>query len=83
MERHETESELRTTKRITAPALAVAGFVAIAAFLLLSGHRAHVLGVLPWLLLLACPLLHLLAHGGHGHDARRRGAGDRDSGGGA
>ena len=47
------------------------GFFAIAAFFLLSEHRAHVLGVLPYLLLLACPLLHIFmhrGHGGHKHD---------------
>ena len=38
----------------------------IAAFLLLSEHRAHVLGAALWLLLLACPLLHLFMHGRHG-----------------
>ena len=42
------------------------GFLTIAGFFLLTGHRAHVLGALPFLLLLACPLLHLWHHGGHG-----------------
>ena len=41
------------------------GFLAIAAFFLWTEHRAHLLGVLPYVLLLLCPLLHLL-HGGHG-----------------
>ncbi|MBI3530813.1 MAG: DUF2933 domain-containing protein [Betaproteobacteria bacterium] len=43
-------------------------FIAIAAFFLLLEHRAHVFGVLPYLLLLACPLLHMFGHrhGGHG-----------------
>ncbi len=43
------------------------GFAAIAALLFFSEHRAHALGLLPWLLLAACPLLHLFMHGGHGH----------------
>ncbi len=38
---------------------------ALAAVLLVIDHWAHVFGVLPYLLLLACPLMHLL-HGGHG-----------------
>ena len=42
------------------------GFVAIALFFLLTEHRAHFLGVLPYLLFLACPLMHLFHHG-HGH----------------
>ena len=39
---------------------------AIAAYFLLSEHRAHFLGALPWLLILACPLMHVFMHGGHG-----------------
>jgi hypothetical protein len=53
----------------------LAGFLAIAAFFLLTEHRAHLLGILPFLLLLACPLMHLFhhaGHGGHGHDQPER-----------
>ena len=39
--------------------------LAIAAFFLWTEHRAHVLGALPWLLLLACPVMHRLMHRGH------------------
>lgn len=42
------------------------GFAAVAAFFLFSEHRAHALGVLPYLLLLACPLMHVFMHRGHG-----------------
>ncbi len=42
------------------------GFTAAAAFFLLTEHRAHTLQWLPWLILLACPLMHLFMHGGHG-----------------
>lgn len=42
------------------------GFVTIAGFFLLTEHTAHVLGVLPYLLLAACPLMHLFMHHGHG-----------------
>lgn len=41
-------------------------FGGIALYLLLSEHRAHVLGALPLLLLLACPLMHVFMHHGHG-----------------
>jgi hypothetical protein len=50
--------------------LAVAGGV-----LLFTEHRAHVLGLLIWLPLLACPLMHLFmhhGHGGHGHQGDGR-----------
>jgi hypothetical protein len=45
------------------------GFLLIAGFFLRTEHRAHLFGILPFLLiLLACPLLHLFMHGGHrGH----------------
>ena len=39
---------------------------AVAAYFLLSEHRAHFFGALPFLLLLACPLMHVFMHGGHG-----------------
>lgn len=52
------------------------GFVAVAGFFLFTEHRAHLLGWLPYLLLLACPLMHLFMHGGHGgHGGRRHGQG--------
>lgn len=47
--------------------LATAGFLAVAAFFLTTEHRAHLFGLLPFLLLLACPLLHVFGHGGHKH----------------
>jgi len=39
-------------------------FIVIAGFYLVTEHRAHLFGYLPWLLLLACPFLHLFMHGG-------------------
>ena len=39
----------------------------VAAYFLLTEHLAHVVGALPFLLLLACPLMHVFMHGGHGH----------------
>lgn len=41
------------------------GFLLIAGFYLMTEHYAHVVPFLPWLLLLACPLMHLFMHGGH------------------
>ena len=46
-----------------------AGFLGVAAFFLITEHTAHVLGAVPWLLLAACPLMHLFMHHGHSsHD---------------
>jgi hypothetical protein len=46
------------------------GFLAIAAYFLFSEHRAHFINWLPFLLLAACPVMHIFhGHGGHGgHD---------------
>ena len=51
--------------RAWAASLAMLGL--IGAFYLLREHWNHVAGVWPYLLLLACPLMHLFhRHGGHG-----------------
>jgi hypothetical protein len=54
--------------------LVLLAFLAIAAFFLITEHRAHVLGVLPYVLVLLCPLLHLLMHGRHGSGHAGHGA---------
>ncbi|WP_420389495.1 DUF2933 domain-containing protein [Marinobacter sp.] len=41
-------------------------FAVIALVLLWGEHKVHLLGALPWLILLACPLIHVFMHGGHG-----------------
>lgn len=54
------------------PVIATVGFLLIAAFFLTTEHRAHLFGILPFLLILACLLLHVFMHGGHGsHDSPR------------
>ena len=45
--------------------VALCVFLGIAAFFHITEHTAHVLGVLPYVLL-ACPLMHLFMHKGHG-----------------
>ena len=55
---------------LTSPAgLVMIGFLAIAGVYLWMEHRAHLLGVVVWLPLLACPLMHLVMHHGHGGHA--------------
>jgi len=58
--------------------VALLAFLAIAAFFLLTEHSAHVFGVLPYALLLLCPLLHVFMHnGGHsGHNEEQHPQGD-------
>jgi hypothetical protein len=45
--------------------LALLSAAAIGAFFILREHWEHVLGLLPYLLLISCPLLHLFGHGHH------------------
>ena len=57
----------------TKTGIVLIGFLLVAGFFLLTEHTAHVFGVLPYLLILACPLMHLFHHhGGHGgHEDHR------------
>ena len=46
---------------------AALGFGAVVAFFLVTEHRAHLYGALPFLLVLACPIMMFFMHHGHGH----------------
>ena len=61
----------RISKRLL-PLLLILG---ILAFFLTAEHRAHAFGILPYVLLLLCPLLHLLHGKHHGGDVHA----DRDA----
>jgi hypothetical protein len=54
-------------------------FGAIALFFLWKEHSVHILGAVPYLLLLACPLMHFLMHRGHHHHDASREARDGHS----
>ena len=66
--KHESDNADAMTSRTN---IALIVFLIIGAFFLITEHRAHLSGWFSsygiWLLLLACPLLHLFMHGGHGH----------------
>ena len=80
--RHQPDSGNGTKSRAKWVLIA---FIAIAAYFLITEHKAHLSGWLAsygiWLLLLACPLLHLFMHGGHdhggNHDHQQQGKGDK------
>ena len=70
---HDHEHPESSNSQRTVSRFVFFGFVAIAAFFLITEHRAHLFGWLPFLLLAACPLMHVFHHRGHGGDH-----GDRD-----
>jgi hypothetical protein len=43
-------------------------FVIIGGFFLWTEHKAHIMGALPYLILLLCPLMHVFMHHGHGKE---------------
>lgn len=49
--------------------LALIVVLAVVGFFLVTEHQAHLFGALPYLVLLACPLMHRFMHKGHGHGA--------------
>ena len=59
----------------TRAGIAVIGFALIAAFYVLREHWGHAFGALPYLILLACPVMHLFMHHGHGHGGGEQNAG--------
>jgi hypothetical protein len=50
--------------------LAIILAISVVGFYLLTEHRAHLFGALPYLLLLSCPLMHFFMHGNHGEHAQ-------------
>lgn len=63
MDHHEsTASFWKTPFGVVATLLAVA-----ASTYLYVTHKDHVMALLPWAFLAACPLMHMFMHGGHGH----------------
>lgn len=64
-----TQKEQRNARRLPSArwGLALAVFLAVAGFLLWQEHRIHVLGYLPFVLIIGlCLGMHLLMHAGHG-----------------
>lgn len=45
----------------------IVGIVAVTAVLLIISHWTHVSGYWPYLVILACPLMHIFMHNNHDH----------------
>lgn len=65
---------MNTFRSFLGSGLGLAVCLALAALgvYLLVTHTGHVLSALPYVVLLACPLMHFFGHGhGHGHGHRQ------------
>lgn len=61
-----------TERKISRSKVVTIGFALVIGYFLWTEHRAHVIQFLPFLLLAACPLMHLFMHHGHGHGHGQR-----------
>lgn len=62
----------------TLPGIAFTAVVGLGLLYLVAEHRLHLAAVLPYVVLLACPLMHLF-HGGHGGHGSHRHRDDPDA----
>ena len=63
---HSAES-MQERERLHLPIwLGLCFFLGVATFFLWEEHKAHILGALPYVLLLLCPIVHVFMHRGHG-----------------
>lgn len=76
------QSESQPRVRLRIPIwLGLCLVMAIATLFLWEERRAHILGVLPYALLLLCPIIHLFMHRGHGgHGTQPSDHEDHDNG---
>jgi hypothetical protein len=73
---HMRNGALSRGRFLTSPGgLALIGFLVSAGVYLWMEHRAHLLGALVWLPLLACLLMHLFMHRGHSGQGGNRAPG--------
>lgn len=69
----------KTSFWLTPKGLAALGLIGAATYFLLIEHRQHVWQFLPYIVILACPLMHLFMHRGHGGEQQHDGESDQDA----
>lgn len=65
-DRHADDPKGLEENTLSKSKMVLIGFLLVAAYFLFTEHRAHIVPFLPYLLILACPLMHIFMHGGHG-----------------
>jgi hypothetical protein len=63
---------------LTPNGLAAIGLIGGVLYFLLTEHRAHFIYALPFLILLLCPVMHIIMHGRHGGHAGEQGGAHTD-----
>jgi len=78
MEKHDHDNSCEINSWFKRHRLISYGALAVLAYYLWAEHREHVIVLLPYLLLAACPLMHIfMHHGHHGHHHSNQKEGDR------
>lgn len=54
--------------------IALVLLIVVGGFFLWTEHKAHIMGALPYLILLLCPLMHVFMHRGHGRNTNGHGS---------
>lgn len=67
---HETHSPSKRRTMLWAATVVLLVLAAIC-YAYGTAHRNHIVQALTWLLILACPLMHLFGHGGHRHGSEK------------
>ena len=69
--------EYKTSSFWTTPqGLVALIFIGFVSYFLLMEHREHLFQWLPFLIILACPLMHIYMHGSHGESSSHDHQGD-------
>ena len=70
----EEKKQIGKTSGWNGQLIALVLLLVVGGFFLWAEHRAHIMGTLPYLILLLCPLMHLFMHRGHGKNGNRHGS---------
>lgn len=70
----DTDTRQHRNRALRRANIVLIGFLLIGGFYLVTEHRAHLYGILPFLFLPVCLVMHFFMHGhGHGHGEKHGG----------
>lgn len=80
LDNHDNQSQGVSKKSwwLSLPGIIAIILIIAAGYYLFTEHRAHLFNILPLLILLLCPLMHLMhGHGGHHHRKNNNDSSDK------